>query len=394
MNFILINGPVETLTFFSNKIGEELINQGHDIFIFKMDSPIYSLSGMVDYCNQSSSVPILITFNHMGLSGEDYLTDKQGILFFDEFEIKCIDIIVDHPLYYHKVMNLCPKKYIEIFIDPEHERYSRRFYPHIKHRYTMPLPGTSYIEHSLHPKKIQNRLIDIVFTGNYTPPTKLEHHLTGLDNDYKSFYYSIIDELLASPDTNLSTALESSIKKELGNVSDNDLASAMAGMIFIDLYIRFHFRGLAVSTIADSGIPVHLFGNGWDLLKCKNPQNLIIHGSTSSSGCHEAIADSKISLNVMPWFKEGCHDRVFNSISNGSVCLTDHSKYLDIYFKDRYNITFFDLKKIDELPSIVESLLNSPEELQKIADNAVSKANSLMTWNIFVAKILVLCKNF
>ena len=115
MNFILINGPVETLTFFSNKIGEELINQGHDIFIFKMDSPIYSLSGMVDYCNQSSSVPILITFNHMGLSGEDYLTDKQGILFFDEFEIKCIDIIVDHPLYYHKVMNLCPKNYIVIF---------------------------------------------------------------------------------------------------------------------------------------------------------------------------------------------------------------------------------------------------------------------------------------
>lgn len=41
------------------------------------------------------------------------------------------------------------------------------------------------------------------------------------------------------------------------------------------------------------------------------------------------LADAKVSLNVMPWFKDGAHDRVFNSILNGAVCVTDPSRYLE-----------------------------------------------------------------
>lgn len=46
----------------------------------------------------------------------------------------------------------------------------------------------------------------------------------------------------------------------------------------------------------------------------------------------------------MPWFKQGAHDRVFNSMLNGAVCVTDTSGYLKDNFIDGENIIFIILK--------------------------------------------------
>lgn len=80
--------------------------------------------------------------------------------------------------------------------------------------------------------------------------------------------------------------------------------------------------------LVDAGIQVDVFGKGWDELTCGHPENMILHPQITSEECLKAIAASKISLNVMPWFKDGAHDRVFNSILNGTVSVTDTSKYL------------------------------------------------------------------
>ena len=80
-----------------------------------------------------------------------------------------------------------------------------------------------------------------------------------------------------------------------------------------------------------------------------------------SYGCLEALADSRLSLNVMPWFKDGAHDRIFNSMCNGAVCITDHSKYLDEILTPDENIIFYDLKQLDKLPEIFENALNDTD---------------------------------
>ncbi len=64
-------------------------------------------------------------------------------------------------------------------------------------------------------------------------------------------------------------------------------------------------------------------------LDCRHPENIINGRLQDSYGCLKAISQAKISLNVMPWFKEGAHDRVFNSMLNGAVCFTDWSLYFE-----------------------------------------------------------------
>ena len=48
----------------------------------------------------------------------------------------------------------------------------------------------------------------------------------------------------------------------------------------------------------------------------------------------------------MPWFKNGIHDRIFNSCLNGAVSLSDSSIYIDELFTDRQNIILYDLNML------------------------------------------------
>lgn len=59
-------------------------------------------------------------------------------------------------------------------------------------------------------------------------------------------------------------------------------------------------------------------------------------------------------MNVMPWFKDGAHDRVFNSMLNGAVCFTDWSRYLTENLRDGEDIFFYELDALECLPDMVQ----------------------------------------
>lgn len=132
--------------------------------------------------------------------------------------------------------------------------------------------------------------------------------------------------------------------------------------------------------MADAGFKIHCVGHGYEKLRCKHPENIDTDPAQLSYGCLEALADSKISLNVMPWFKDGAHDRIFNSMCNGAVCITDHSKYLDEILTPDENILFYDLKHMDKLPDIFAEALNDTKKLERIQKNAFEFANTEHTW--------------
>ena len=114
----------------------------------------------------------------------------------------------------------------------------------------------------------------------------------------------------------------------------------MPNLMFVDLSIRFYFRAEVIARLADSGIKVHTFGAGWDMLECRHPENIITAGNVSSQECLDMISRSKISVNVMPWFKQGAHDRVFNSMLNGCRLCYGYKRISEDNFIDGENIIF------------------------------------------------------
>lgn len=138
-------------------------------------------------------------------------------------------------------------------------------------------------------------------------------------------------------------------------------------------------RGRVVQTLVDAGIKVCVFGDKWNELECENKENLIDGDSLFSEECLEKVSRSRISLNVLPWFREGAHDRIFNTMLNGAVCLTDTNTYLDTMLVDGRNCVTYSLTELDKLPGKVKALLDNPGQMQAIADEAYSFARN-HTW--------------
>lgn len=371
MKLIMFKGAVETQEYFSFQMAAQFKKLGYEIFFYDLSNPAESQEPLKEFCKTGTTAAV--TFNFNGIAGEKYFYSGDKSNFWDEHGIACFNIVVDHPFYYHKFLQYTPKRYYQIDIDKNHVKYMNRYFPDIKCTY-IALGGTR-LETGEGLVPIKNRKYEVTFTGNYVRPESFERYLYHLDAEYIEFYHSIIDELIAKPSELLETVAERRLKEELGNgLTDEQLKGCYQDMIFIDLWVRFHYRGKVIKELVDNGIKVTICGSGWEQLECEHPENILSVGQVDSKKCLEIISQSKISINVMPWFKDGAHDRIFNSMLNGAVCITDGSKYLEDIFDADKDIVFYKLTELETVSDKVRELLANEDLMAVIANNSHVKA--------------------
>lgn len=246
---ILFTKGIETLWYFSEQLGKELEILGYEVFYFDQCKEYRSLSDLIWFCEPK--VTAAISFNFDGCSGEDYFIDSKGVSFFDAREVAFINIVVDHPFYYHKFAPYLPKKYIQISIDREHEAYLKRFFPEIQRGPFVPLGGTSLWTEKTLPGW-EERPIDIVFTGNYNPPSIFHEAIHRHGEEYAEFYMDIIKDLTTHPWKSMDATMIEHMLRDVEDVTEDGMKEALPNMIFIDLYVRHYMRGQVVKTLVDA----------------------------------------------------------------------------------------------------------------------------------------------
>jgi len=406
---VMFDGEIETQQYFTYQMREEFIRQGKEVFTFNLSKVGGSLTGLMRFIEKDNTA--LVCFNFHGISPGDIFQDEEtGEWLWDAIHAPVYNIVVDHPYYYPGFLANVPKGYIHISIDKKHDEYMQRFYPQIKRIPFLPLAGTQlnplefihaadlaegyqevpegmseqeYIRSILTPEgnlPIEARPIDIVFTGNYATPDKFDKYKNRNGEEYAIFYQEIVDDLIEHPWKTIEEAAEAHIRREIPEVTEAELKETFDHMIFIDLIVRGITRGKAVQVLVDSGLKVAVFGDGWNELKCEHPENLIDGGNIKSKECLEMIQKAKLSLNVMPWFKDGAHDRIFNTMLNGSALISDSSKYLEDILKDEEDCILFSLDAIEEMPAKVKRVLEHPEALKKMVKQGYDLAHKSHLW--------------
>ena len=378
MKIILFKNTVESQEFFSFELAKEFRRLGHDVFFYDCADQLGSFMRLSDFVELGNTVGFAFNFN--GMINDDYLCNDREPVFWDRTGIPYVNMVVDHPFYYHDEFVHVPKNYTNICIDMNHKLYYDRFFPGLGESLYMPLAGTR-LDDGLPLLPVNERKHDIIFTGNYIQPEHFEKYLKGCDSSIVDFYHELRQHLYDCPDDLLEVYAEKRIREEFGEkVTDDYLRECFRNMIFLDLQARHYYRGRAVAAIADAGFRIEVYGAGYDTLECAHPENLSIHGNVNSLRCLEAIAQAKVSLNVMPWFKDGAHDRVFNTMLNGAVSLSDHSRFLDENFTDNKDISFYSLSDIGSLPEKYSGIINDRDLLEYITGNAFRKAAESHTW--------------
>jgi len=374
---VLFTRGIETLWYFSLQLGKKFQKMGYEIFYFDQCAEYDSLLKLMVFAEPR--VTAAISFNFDGCSGEEYMIDRDGINFFEAREIPLINIVVDHPFYYHKFLPYLPKDYTQISIDLEHERYLKRFFPEMKRGPFLPLAGTSLFEGRELPGFL-DRPYDVVFTGNYTPPSDFNKVIERINDEYTAFYMSIIDDFKTHTHMGMLEGIEKHLRRDVEDLTEEGIKENMPNMIVIDLYVRHFFRGEVVKHLVDAGLKVACVGAGWDRLDCDHPENIINCKVSDSYGCLKMISQGKISLNVMPWFKEGAHDRVFNSMLNGAVCFTDWSQYFQDHLHQGEDIMIYELDELDCLADSMRDLLADRPRWEAMQKAAYQTAAKCHTW--------------
>lgn len=374
---VLMTGGVETLTYFSKEMGKTFEEKGYKVFYYDLKEKEVCFSRLKRFLKPQETV--LVTFNHIGLCQEELLYHPQYGYIWEQFQIPVYNIVVDHPLYYHNQLSDPVKQYHYIGIDKQHIKYVEKYYPNVKICGFLPLAGMELSEERAG-EEVGKRDIPVLFAGNYQVPEKFNQYIERIDEEYTRFYRKIIHEILVQSEEALEEVVRKFCIQEMGEISDVEFTEVLAHMSFVDLYVRNTRRGNVIRTLVDAGIPVEVVGNGWEKLKCNHPELLKIHAQTDTRTCLELMQRAQISLNVMPEFKNGAHDRVFSSILNGAVSVSDDSIYLREILPEGNGICYYDRNCLEKLPERIRELLESPDKRHQIVTKGYEKIRDRHTW--------------
>lgn len=328
--------------------------------------------------------------------------------------VKLWHIILDHPLYHNSVLKQPLKNMRVVCLDETHAEYIRKYYSHIKEVIVMPLPADT--AKNLVPYNERSR--NVLFTGTYTSSediVALAMRSGGDSVEIKNFQtmhkepaqefinsMQIFNKMAGYLLENPCETIEKAYTFALGDITDEtalkETAAAFADGLELnflaDMFIRAVIREELLMEMLRNGIDVDIFGHGWEKFveKCGNVEKsegrfkgkINICGEVDYRQLPELYADTKIALNVLPWFKAGQHDRIALAMCNGCVCVTDESTYLEKKFVDGENIFMYSLEDMTGAAMLVRDLLAHPLEAARAAAKGYVCAVSSLSFKKYI----------
>ena len=353
---IFVKGPLETLNYFTDCMTAGLSDNSH--FIFDICEP--NINGLLDFIKQKSPRKV-ITFNNMAID----FSLRDGRNFWELCHLTVFNYLVDHPINYLSELCNVPDCVTAITVDRNHKHFLETYCPNI---HTLFLPHGGMVYGTL-PKTFSQRKIDVLYTGDNQEILTTLPIIPELPENGRQLYLYTYKQFMNDP----TCTTEATVKKYFAEIN---LLPTQSLLLTCLEYIhcsternaRCYYKTQIMTQIAKSGISMEIYGNNWDFLSTYD--NVHVYPRVSSEECIRLMTDAKIVLNFMPWFKDGSHERIYNSILNGAVCLTDPSLFIEESHHDLDTITYFHLHNAREASDKINLLLSQPDLWEDISDRA------------------------
>ena len=393
----------------------ERLNEVTDIIDFNTDvfSYIFSENYYDNYNAEDDVAGPECAGGSVKYDRENYIFDIKNDSSGGDY-VKLWHIILDHPLYHISVLKQPLKNMRVVCLDETHAEYIRKYYSHIKEVIVMPLPADT--AKSLVPYNERSR--NVLFTGTYTSSedivafamrsggdsVEIKNFQTMHKEPAQEFINSmhIFNKMAGYLLENPCETIEKAYTFALGDITEEkvlrETAAAFADGLELnflaDMFIRAVIREELLMEMLRNGIDVDIFGHGWEKFveKCGNVEKsegrfkgkINICGEVDYRQLPELYADTKIALNVLPWFKAGQHDRIALAMCNGCVCVTDESTYLEKKFVDGENIFMYSLEDMTGAAMLVRDLLTHPLEAARAAAKGYVCAVSSLSFKKYI----------
>jgi glycosyltransferase involved in cell wall biosynthesis len=364
--------------YFGDALGLALKKLGCDVEYFKVDEQ--SLDDLEQFIGKHYDG--LIDFN----SDLPRALMDDDSFFLNHVDAPFIDVILDHPLYHHDSLKNKLNNFHVVCLDSNHKDYILKYYPHIKSVAVTPMTGElAFGKDQISFDDFEDRPYDILFSGTYTDPIRIETAIKKLPDFLASNVKELIDMMQSDSRLTIEAAVETLAQNEIYDYINSDLPLHTQTFYLADTYVRCVNRKNLVLALDKCEHKLDLFGGLWEELNLKHAT---IHREIPFNLTFTVFSKSKLCVNIMPNFKAGSHDRVFSAQLNGAVALTDPTTLLKKEYKDGENILFYELDDIDAVTAKADAALLEPSTLKKIAQMGYSIAAKNHTWDN-IAKVIL-----
>lgn len=310
---------------------------------------------------------------------------EDGTPYLNVFQVPFYNYLVDHPLYHHAALKHSFSNYSVICIDTCHKNYVEHYYPHIRHTLYLPIGGMkAEMERSWDQKRFE-----LLFLGTYEAEQELYSQLEDYPINRKKEVMSLIEMMENDAELTQEAALEQYLREQGEVLQKEDFTRRLNQNYLADKYLRNLRRKQEVIAAAKTGVPFTVMGHGWEELEELNRKNVTVRSGVGFAASIQMIADAKMLLNTTPGFHGGLHDRVYSSMLNGTVCLTEQSSFAESVLRNGRDAVLYDSKRPENLQESVIKLYENPEWMMRIASQAKQKAKENDTWEARVEELKI-----
>ena len=378
-----------SLNEFTDLLAQSFIRKGIDVGFVNINKSSDDISN--EYSEEiSKGIDAAIAFNSRGQ--EHIFVGEENA--FEYLNIPYFNWVVDHPCEYMPNVKEPIKNYQLICIDRDHADYARRYYSDISGVHFIPIGGKSFGDISKYTREsFDKRKFDVVFTGSHVELDEYAEDIKKLPGNLPSISLNLIECMLDDRSISTEYALKKVLKDMNIEVVDEKFKYYMFMITPASFYLRAYIREEIIRYLVESGIKIDLFGVGWD--KLGDLGNITYHGEVPYLESAKLCTQAKISLNIMPLFRNGIHDRIPTAMLAGSAVMTDTSGYIEETFNttDNKELLIFDAAYPELLSGQLTQALSDTDSLYAVANRGMNKAMEKLSWDKRADKIIKLIES-
>ncbi len=362
-----------TLNFFAEELAEALrtLHQRVEIFdIEKEGNP--ALTRLI---NRRFKAIIGIQTHVFSIMMQDKKTNLHDLIHGPKY-----NMILDHPAWMKEHIEHGPQDYSLLIHDRNYLAFAKRYFKNVKNCIYFPPAGALPANICGASKKKQEKQYDLTFIGSYRNYRERLALIHTYDRPFRFLVARYLRIMLRNPDLPAEKAFQQAITYFHISLTDEEFLELFFEARQACFCIMLYYREKIIRTLLHAGIDIHVYGDSWKAFPLAGHRCLHCHPSLNAGESLKVMSQSRISLNIMSWHKDGLTERVLNAMCCQSVVLSDYSTILNEEFIPGKDLLLFSLEKLDELPAMIKNILADKNKLKEISENGCRKALQKHQW--------------
>ena len=374
---IFLKGVLNVLDYFIDSMAKGV----EDAYVLDISEPTFFQS-IVNLEYKIDETTDVIMFNNVGIN----LVTTAGENYWELKKVKLHNIYVDAPIWYRRELEQNLQCMQVITVDRYHKEFINAYFPNCRSVRFLPHGGVKPTDRE--EIAFENRKIEVLYVGS-RQSSKWEDRMISLSDSDRELFGMIKDILIKYPYLTLEKVYDLCMD-EMGIRLQREAALDVINALYVEVLrdVRGYYQGKVIEALAGGGVHIDIYNSyGWGEIEDKYPNYVHVHEAVEPDECIRLMCESKITLNILPWFKYGAHERIYNAMLNGAVCVSDTSEYLMKHFENGKNIVFYELDKLGDLVKNVRMVLDNPGFARHIIENQKNKVKN-STWRDRLDNIL------